>query len=458
MGEIKNNVLELIGNTPLVRLNKVCAGLEAEIIAKVECFNPGGSVKDRIGVSMIADAEKKGLLKPGGTIVEGTSGNTGMGLAIGAAIKGYKCIFVMPDKMSMEKIRNLRAFGAKVVITPTAVEPDDPRSYYQVSRRIAQETPNSIYMNQYDNLSNRDAHYRTTGPELWKQLDGKFDAFVAGIGTGGTITGTAMYLKEQSKKVQIVGVDPIGSILHDYFKTGKMTQAFPYKVEGIGEDIIPLNYDFKVMDEIVQINDKESFQMTRRLLLEEGLFCGVSSGAAVAGAIKYAKKVEGKKRIVVLLPDSGNRYMSKVFDDDWMKENGFLESGLGLVRDLLTLVKPPQRGSIITVSPDETVEKVVLLMSQKGISQVPVVSGKEITGLVSESPLLTAMFTGKLKGTDKVSLIAEKNFVKVTSTDDVEQLSQAMSSGVTPVVLENGEIQAIVTKIDLINYMSLRRK
>ncbi|MBI2606006.1 MAG: cystathionine beta-synthase [Deltaproteobacteria bacterium] len=458
MADIRNNILDTIGNTPLVRLNKVAQGVDAELVAKLEFFNPGGSVKDRIGIAMIEDAERKGTLKPGGTIVEGTSGNTGMGLAIAAAIKGYQCVFVIPDKMSQEKVRNLRAFGAKVVVTPTAVEPDDPRSYYMVSRRLAREIPNAAYMNQYDNLSNREAHYRTTGPELWKQLDGKFDAFVAGIGTGGTITGTAMYLKEKNKNIQIVGADPIGSILHDFFKTGEKTVGYPYKVEGIGEDIIPQNIDFKFCDEIVQVNDKESFQMTRRLLLEEGIFSGISSGSAVVAAIKYARKLGGKKRIVVLLPDSGDRYLSKVYDDNWMRENGFLEGGLGTVADLIAQVKPPAREAIVTASPGDQIEKIIRLMRQKGISQLPVLKGLEVLGLVAENDLLNALFSGKLKNDDKIESIVEDKFVKVVMSDDVERLSQSMSAGLTPIVVENGELVSIITKIDLITYLGNRKK
>jgi cystathionine beta-synthase len=457
MSVIKNSVLELMGNTPLVRLNKVTQETDCEIIAKVEFFNPGGSVKDRIGMAMIEDAEKRGVLKPGGTIVEGTSGNTGVGLAIAAAIKGYKCIFVMPDKMSMEKIRNLRAFGAKVVITPTAVAPDDPRSYYQVSRRLAQETPNAIYLNQYDNLSNRDAHYRMTGPELWKQLDGKFDAFVAGIGTGGTITGTAMYLKEKNKNIQIVGVDPVGSILYDYFKTKKMTEAHTYKIEGIGEDFIPQNYDFNVMDEIVQVNDKESFQMTRKLLLQEGLFVGVSSGSAVCGALKYAKRFKEKKRIIVLLPDSGNRYLSKVFDDDWMRENGFLEEGWGSVRDLLTAVNPPQKSAIIEASPDSTVENIIHLMRDKGISQIPVIKNRELFGIVAENDILNALYNGKVSAKDKIQVLVQNKCASISLDDDIEKVSQLVAAGITPVVIENKTVLAVITKIDLIGYFSQRK-
>lgn len=453
---VHNDVMSLIGNTPLLRLNRVTSGIESEIIAKVEFFNPGGSVKDRIGPSMIDDAERRGVLKPGGTIVEGTSGNTGIGLAIAAAVRGYKCIFVMPDKMSQEKIRNLRAFGAKVVITPTAVEPDDPRSYYMVSRRIAQETPNAVYMNQYDNLSNRDAHIRSTGPELWRQMDGKLDAFVAGMGTGGTITGMGMYLKGKNKNVQIVGVDPIGSILYEYKKTGKMGQAHTYKIEGIGEDIIPQNYDFSFIDEIEQVTDKDAFQMTRKLLLQEGIFVGISSGAAVVGALQYAKKLKTPKRIVVLLPDSGNRYLSKAFDDDWMRENGFLEEGLGSVSDLISLVKPPGRESIIVASPDDQVEKLIHLMRDKGISQIPIFKNGKVEGIVSETALLNALFNGKVKSQDRVGSIVENNFTTVRLTDAIERVSQSIAGGQIPIVVEGSEILAIISKIDLITYLSSR--
>lgn len=456
--QIFNNILETIGNTPLVRLNRIAQDVESEIIVKCEFFNPGGSVKDRIGPAMIEDAEQKGLLKPGGTIVEGTSGNTGVGLAMTAAVKGYKCIFVMPDKMSLEKIKNLRAFGAKVVVTPTAVAPDDPRSYYMVSRRLAQETPNAVYLNQYDNLSNRQAHVHLTGPELWNQLDGKFDAFVAGMGTGGTITGVAMYLKSKNKNIQIVGVDPIGSILHDYYKTRKKVQAHTYKIEGIGEDIIPENYDFQYLDEVIQVTDKESFQITRKLLLQEGIFAGISSGAAVAGALKYAKKHKDKKRIVVLLPDSGNRYLSKVYDDDWMRENGFLEEGMGTVRDLLSQIRLPSREAIVFGQASDLVETVINRMRDKSISQLPVMRNKELIGLVSETDILNALFAGKLKNTDSIESIVENKFVVVSLDDEIERLMQSITAGITPIVTEKENILAIITKIDVISFLSKRNK
>lgn len=325
---VHQNVLQAIGNTPIVRLNRVTEGCPANVFGKVEALNPGGSIKDRIGWYLIEDAEKRGVIRPGGTIVECTSGNTGMGLAMAAAIKGYKCVFTMPDKMSQEKVRNLRAFGAEVVITPTNVEPEDPRSYYSVAKRIASETPNSIWLNQYDNLANREAHYKTTGPEIFRQMP-EIDVFVAGIGTGGTLSGCAKYLKEVKPSVKVVGVDPVGSIVYDVFKTGKpQSPPASYKIEGIGEDFLPKNYDFSLWDDVVQVEDKESHLMTRRLLREEGLYIGVSCGAATVGALKWIKSqgdsLKGKN-VLVILPDSGNRYMSKVYDDQWMKDNGFLD-------------------------------------------------------------------------------------------------------------------------------------
>lgn len=319
-----DNILQTIGNTPLVRLNKLTSGIESKIYAKCEYFNPAGSVKDRIGIYIIEQAEKRGELKPGATIIEATSGNTGAGLAIVAALRGYKCIFVMPDKMSQEKISFLQAFGATVVLCPTAVEPEDPTSYYSVAKRLVKETPNSFYSNQYYNTDNPVTHYQTTGPEIWKQTNGKINTFVGGLGTGGTVSGTGKYLKEQNPKIKVIGVDPVGSLFAGYFKTKKPGTAHQYKVEGIGEDFIPGTIDFNCMDEVIQIDDKTSFLTARDLVKKEGIFAGGSSGTAVAGAIQYAKGLKKPEYIVVLLPDSGNRYLSKVFNDQWMKENQLL--------------------------------------------------------------------------------------------------------------------------------------
>lgn len=459
---VYSNVLETIGHTPLVRLNRVVSGLRATVLAKLEFLNPGGSVKDRIGAAMIEDAEATGKLRPGGTIVEATSGNTGVGLAIAAAIKGYRCVFVMPDKMSQEKVQLLRAFGARVVITPTAVEPDDPRSYYSVSRRIAAETPNSILADQYHNPMNPDAHYRTTGPEIWEQTGGRVKVLVAGMGTGGTITGTGRYLKERNSDVKVVGVDPVGSLLYDTWRLGRVPEEpflRTYKIEGIGEDFLPGSLDLSVCDEVVQSDDKESFLITRRLVREEGIFCGGSSGSAVAGVLKsrLVRDLDRDEIAVVILPDSGSRYLSKVFDDEWMRENGFLEApwGAATVADLLA-AKPSRE--VISVSPLEKVRNVIARLHEHDISQMPVISGGKLAGMVTETQLLNHLVSGEAAADDPIAPIVQRQVTTVSGETSLETVMGLFGDGSVAVVLDGDEVAGIITKIDLIDFLAARSK
>ena len=459
---VYSNVLETIGHTPLVRLNRVVSGLRATVLAKLEFLNPGGSVKDRIGAAMIEDAEAAGKLRPGGTIVEATSGNTGVGLAIAAAIKGYRCVFVMPDKMSQEKVQLLRAFGARVVITPTAVEPDDPRSYYSVSRRIVAETPNSILANQYHNPMNPGAHYRTTGPEIWEQTGGRAKVFVAGMGTGGTITGTGRYLKERNPDVKVVGVDPVGSLLYDTWRLGRVPEEpflKTYKIEGIGEDFLPGALDLSVCDEVVQSDDKESFLITRRLVREEGIFCGGSSGSAVAGVLKsrLVRDLDRDEIAVVILPDSGSRYLSKVFDDEWMRENGFLEApwGAATVADLLA-AKPSRE--VISVSPLEKVRNVIARLHEHDISQMPVISDGKLAGMVTETQLLNHLVSGEAAADDPIASIVQRQVTAVSGETSLETVMGLFGDGSVAVVLDGDEVAGIITKIDLIDFLAARSK
>jgi cystathionine beta-synthase len=456
----KNNILETIGQTPLVKLNRVTADISSQVFAKLEFFNPGGSIKDRVGEYIIRKAEQRGELKPGGTIIEATSGNTGVGLAITAAVRGYKCIFVMPDKMSDEKIQGLRAFGAKVIVTPTAVQPEDPRSYYAVAKKLVEVTPNSFYANQYNNPDNPEAHYLSTGPEIWEQTEGKIDALVVGVGTGGTISGIGKYLKEKNPKVQIIGVDPIGSLLHDYFKTGHLGKTTKvYKIEGIGEDFLPDNIHFKLIDDFVQVNDKESFLMTRELLTKEGIFAGISSGSAVCGVLKYAKKLKDKKNIVVVLPDSGNRYLSKAFNDNWMRENGLLDSPLysDSVRDLLESMER-QVGEVVTAAHTDTVEQVIKNMKEKGISQMPVFTEGQLSGVIDETDLILPLVSGLVKPSDRILSFIKGTVLMVDLDDKLQKLSELFSKGYVALVKDQNKKLRIITKIDFIAYLGQRLK
>ena len=451
----KANILECIGNTPIVKLDHLENDLKSEFYVKLEYLNPGGSIKDRIGLFIIEQAEKEGAIKPGGTIVEGTSGNTGVGLAIAGNLKGYRCIFVMPDKMSNEKVQNLRAFGAKVVITPTAVEPEDPRSYYEVSKRIVKETPNSFYANQYHNQANPETHYRWTGPEIWDQVGDQIDTLVIGMGTGGTISGCGKFLKEKNPKLKVVGIDPIGSLYYEYFRTGKLVKAHTYLTEGIGEDFLPSTMDFSVVDDVVQVTDKESMLMTRKLLTKEGIYSGPSSGSAVVGAIKYARGLKHPEKILIILPDSGNRYLSKVYNDDWMRENFMLDEDYGLVEDILSHKRIRE---VITVSPSESAESVIKKMKRHGISQFPVMKDKEIFGILGEVDLIHPLYEGKIKASDSVESLIRKNYEELDLKDPVSKVMQVLDSKSVCLIVDSGKVVGIISKIDLISYLTERMK
>ncbi len=450
----KANVLEAIGGTPIVKLNFVTKDIESEIYVKLEYMNPGGSTKDRIGSYMLDQALKEGKLKPGGTIIEGTSGNTGVGLAMWAAIHGYKCIFVLADKQSKEKIDNLRAFGAKVVVCPTNVAPEDPRSYYSVSKRLSDTIPNSFYVNQYDNLHNRDTHYTWTAPEMFEQTSGDFDVFMAGVGTGGTISGCGKYFKEKMPNVQVVGIDCVGSIIAHYAKTGEMCEAHSYVIEGIGEDFIPENYDFDVIDDFEVVGDKESFLMTRKLLKYEGIYAGGSAGAAIVGAINYAKKQKEPKKILVLLHDSGNRYASKIYNDDWMSDNGYLDSSFNVqIKDVLSDLG--KNGSIITIRDSATIGDAINIMEDKGMSQLPVINKLgEVIGLCAEKNLVRPVVMGEFQKDDNISLAYTNKFRIVDQNELLETVADALLKKEVAIITKDGKLTDILTEIDILQYMS----
>lgn len=453
MKNVYDNVLQAIGNTPAVRLNRVTAGLKANVYAKLEMLNPGGSVKDRVAVQIIEDAERSGEIKPGGTIVEATSGNTGAGLAMVAALKGYKTIFVLPDKQSEEKRAALRAWGAKVVITPTDVTPDDPRSYYKVSRRIADETPNAFYANQYHNPSNPEAHYRTSGPEIWEQFDGKLDVFITGLGTGGTVSGIAKYLKEKNPNIRIIGVDPVGSLYYDYFQTGQLTEPYSYAIEGIGEDFLPSTMNFDYVDNVVRVTDKDAMQMTRRLTREEGIFSGVSCGAAVAGAIKWLQGNDAEGlNVCVLLPDGGSKYVSKVYSDKWMEEHGFLEpvARLGTVADLLGKVGDRPA---ITIEDTLKTSEAIGLLKLHGISQMPVMRDGKIVGIIHEKSLLENALS-RQPVEKRAGDLADHNYCTVSPETEITVLADLLRKTKVALVLQDGQLVGVLTRIDLIDHIA----
>jgi cystathionine beta-synthase len=449
-----NSIIETIGDTPLVKLNAVTHGVKGTILAKVEYFNPGNSMKDRMAIKMIEDAEARGDLKPGGTIIEGTSGNTGMGLALGAIAKGYKCIFTLADKQSQEKIDILRAVGAEVIVCPTSVAADDPRSYYSVAKRLNSEIENSYYPNQYDNLSNAIAHYETTGPEIWRDTEGKVTHYAAGVGTGGSMTGVARYLKEQNADIVTVGIDTYGSVFKKYKETGVFdeNEIYPYMTEGIGEDILPANVDFSLIDHFVKVTDKDAAIMTRRLSREEGMFVGWSCGSAVWGALEWAKEnLKEDDVMVIILPDHGTRYLSKIYNDNWMRDHGFLEE-----RDYSTatsiIAKQSGEDALTVISQDATVAEAVAILSSVSVSQLPVVAGDdEFVGSLTDSNLLSRLIEDPTLREKPVKELMEAPFQFVPADTTLDVLSSMLTKEKQAVMVRDGSSRPrIITRHDLL--------
>ena len=452
-----NNILEAIGHTPLVRLNRINHGLKPQMYVKADYTNPGGSVKDRIGVTMIDDAETRGLLKPGGTIIEGTSGNTGMGLALVAAVRGYKMVFTITDKQSKEKVDLLKALGAEVIVCPTAVEPEDPRSYYSVAKKLAREIPNSFYPNQYDNPMNPAAHYQTTGPEIWEDSEGKITHFVCGMGTGGTISGAGKYLKEKNPAVQIVGVDPEGSLYYEFHKTGQVGKACTYVVEGIGEDFFPSTMNMQILDDVIQVKDEECFVVARRLVKQEGIFTGGSGGGCLSAALRLAKTLDEKAYIVAFMPDTGMRYLSKVYNEEWIRERGYVDSSMAITAAEIVNAKHKtgKVRDLVIVRPYQTVYHALKTMQEQDISQIPVFEENLPVGTIYEDQILTLALQGKELQKLVIREVMSKPLPKIPRTAPVERVTHILSHENHAVFVEMDETHfEILTKYDLMSIVA----
>jgi cystathionine beta-synthase len=449
--EYKNSIIEQIGNTPLIKLNRINIGLKPQIFAKLESANPGGSVKDRIGFSMIEDAERKGILKPGGIIIEATSGNTGIGLAITAAVKGYRCIFVVTSKVSAEKINYLKALGSEVIVVSNLVDPDDPEYYVNVARRLSTEIPNSFFAYQYSNPSNPEIHYKTTGPEIWRQTDGRITHFVSSIGTGGTISGTGRYLKEKNQNIQVIGADPLGSIFKHYKETGEVIKGTPYLVEGIGQDCLPENVHFQYIDKIFNISDKDSFAAARRLTKEEGIFCGGSTGTIVHVALETAKHCSKDDVIVFIVCDTGERYLSKVHNEDWLKLNRMLDLEIRTLRDISDRKKSLGIEEIVSIKEDEKVKDVLELITKTGYTQIPVLRGKQSIGAIREGRLLSKLVDNPTLYTSLIKDVMEESFPILEAKTEISEVKKLFKEHPAVLVSDFGLISDIITRYDLIN-------
>jgi len=447
----KNNILEQIGNTPLIKLNKINKGLKPQIFAKLESANPGGSVKDRIGYAMVLDAEKRGELKPGGTIIEATSGNTGIGLALSAAVKGYKSLFVVTDKVSEEKINYLKALGSEVIVVSRAIEPDNPEYYLNVAKRLAKEIPNSFFAYQYSNPANPLMHYHTTGPEIWDQTDGKITHFISSIGTGGTISGTGRFLKEKNPNIKIIAADPLGSIFKHYKESGEIIKGTPYLVEGIGQDCLPSNVHFQYIDKIYNISDKESFAAARRLTKEEGIFCGGSTGTIVHVVLEVAKNCSENDVIVFIVCDTGERYLTKVYNLEWLKQNRMLESEIKTLRDLSDIKKQKGFEEIISVKETDSVKDVLNLISKTGYSQIPVLQGRQSIGCIRENRLLSKLVENTLLYNSPIKDVMEESLPILEAKTDIEEVKKYLKTNSAILVSDFGLITDIITRYDLIN-------